>query len=245
MSLTFKPVYQSRSFICAPYRYDFSCGQWQIAEAIASCPKKSNALESSCHVVKGRQRHRKVGPSHPLWVLKCDVHACWFTVYPLGWLPFGRRAIVELDSQGESVLSGSPWDNTAFGAAIDEERGKVWPMTSAGVLRSSLEGIDCYGVRKTQLRHILGGGQLFGLVEKDNSHQQMTRLELGINQRAYQEAHGRIRDGPWPAALGTACTGLLRNFAQPSMLTLTKIMHLGQILGFWGAWANHSNTNSV
>ena len=71
MSLTVKPVYRSRPFISAPYLYDVVAERWLVSVPIDNCSMKHLDPKASCHVVKGRQRHRKVGPSHLLWIYKC------------------------------------------------------------------------------------------------------------------------------------------------------------------------------
>jgi hypothetical protein len=158
-------------------------------------------------------------------------------------LPFGRRILLELDPQGEAVIGQHLWENTAFGAAIDQGLGKQWPQTCRALLKSASEGDFYYGTRKTQLRHIQGGGELLGL--QVEGLQQTARLQLGIDQNVYQKAGARIRDGPSPLALGLACTELLANLALPSMEIFEKMFHLGQKLGFWGVWANHLGQNVV
>ena len=240
MSLTVKPVYRSRPFISAPYHYDREAERWFVAVPIARCAMNHLDPKTSCHVVKGRQRHRKVGPSHPLGIYKCLIHICWFTIYPPGWLPFGRRILVDLDSQGEAVTGQDHWENTGFGAVVDEAKKKPWPHTSVELLRSISENVFHYATRKTQARHVRGGIFLLALnVDATGRRQQNVRLVLGIDLKSYQEACIRIRDGPDLAALAAACTGLLRSFQRPSMRLFLAMVHLGEELGFWGACAGH------
>lgn len=234
MSLTVKPVYRSRPFISAPYIYDVSTGCWSVAVPIASCVMSHLDPKTSCHVVKGRQRLRKVGPSHPLWILKCLIHTCWFTIYPPGWLPFGRRILVDLDCQGEAVTGQDPWENTGFGAVVDEAKKRQWPETSAELLRSMSKDVVYYATRKTQIRHIQGSICLLALNADATERQEKVRLGLGIDLKSYQEANVRIRDGPVLAVLGAACTGLLRSSLRPSMRLFFEMARLGEELGFWG-----------
>jgi hypothetical protein len=238
MSLSLKPVYRSRQFICSPYAYDAEVGQWRVASPITRCTENDVDGAELCHITKGRQRVRKVGPVHPLWLFKCLAHKCWFTIYPPGWVPFGRRALVDLDPIGEAVLGNDNWKNSAFGAAIDEQEKQIWPETCAEILKLATMAVFSYGTRKTQIRHIQGATYIFGL-DSGAERQQMARVKLGIGQQAYLEACVRARDGPGPEALGAACTGLLRNFIQPSMRLFLMMVHLGQELGFWGGCANH------
>lgn len=245
MSLTVKPVYRSRPFISAPYIYDVAADRWFVAVPIATCAMSHLDPKASCHIVKGRQRLRKVGPSHPLWIHKCLIHICWFTIYPPGWLPFGRRILVDLDSQGEAVEGKDHWENTEFGAAVDEAKKKHWPHTSAELLKSIFNDVFHYATRKTQVRHVHGGICLLALSSDAIGRRQNVRLGLGIDLKSYQEANARIRDGPDLAALGAACTGLLRSIQRPSMRLFLVMVRLGEELGFWGACAAILSKNTI
>lgn len=87
--------------------------------------------ERDCRIVVHDRRHRKTGPRHPLFVLRCEVHRKSFTVYPPGHVPYGRRPLVVLAPDGGDVdhRVGSGVDRfqeTAFEAAIDGAGGKAW-----------------------------------------------------------------------------------------------------------------------
>lgn len=245
MSLTVKPVYRSRPFIFAPYLYDVAAERWRVAVSIDNCAMNHLDPKASCHIVKGRQRHRKVGPSHPLWIYKCLIHICWFTIYPPGWVPFGRRSLVDLDSQGEAVTCQDHWESTEFGAVVDEAKKKHWPQTSVELLRMISNDVFYYATRKTQIRHAQGGISLLALNADATRRQQNVRLGLGIDLKSYQEANARIRDGPDLAALGAACTGLLRSLQRPSMRLFLVMVRLGEELGFWGTCAAGLSKNTI
>jgi len=236
MSLSMKPVYRARRFISSRYTFDVATDQWSVTDPIKLCSKSHLDPNNCCHVVKCRRRIRKAGPSHPLWVLKCNAHSCWFTVYPLGWLPFGRRILLDLDSMGEAIIAEDCWEETAFGAATHQDEKKVWPATFVELLKLDGEGLCYYATRRTQIRHIHGAAMLLGLSITDN--QQRFRMDLGFDYSTYQQACVRIRDGPVAEALGAACTGILRSISQPSILLFAKMVNLGQELGYWGSCAN-------
>ena len=144
---------------------------------------------------------------------------------------------MDLDSQGEAVMGPGHWENTGFGAALDEAKKKPWPHTSAELLRSISEGVFHYATRKTQIRHVQGGICLLALNADAFEQRQNVRLGLGIDLKSYQEACIRIRDGPDVAALAAACTGLLRSIQRPSMRLFLDMVRFGEELGFWGACA--------
>jgi hypothetical protein len=61
-------------------------------------------------------RDRKCGPGFKLAVFQCKSHVLTFTVYPPGWLPYGRRPLVG--------------DDSTFQAVDDLSRGVRWPEVS-------------------------------------------------------------------------------------------------------------------
>jgi hypothetical protein len=101
------------------------------------------------------------------------------------------------------------------------------------------EDVFHYATRKTQVRHVQGGICLLALNADAAGRQRNVRLGLGIDLKSYQEANARIRDGPELAALGAACTGLLRSLQRPSMRLFLEMVRFGEELGFWGACAGH------
>lgn len=62
------------------------------------CPKKNS---DPCQIIKKGVRIRKCGPALPLKLYLCKVHGKYFTVYPLGWVPFGRKPWFIINENGE------------------------------------------------------------------------------------------------------------------------------------------------
>lgn len=112
---------------------------------------------SGCRVGLHHYRRRKTGPQIPLMVARCHRHGAAFTVYPPGYVPYGRVAVAPLDLQGREVIatepespvaaSGTIWEGTADAAA-----GLRWPETGGAM-----------GSRRTQGRRLAMGAVLFGL----------------------------------------------------------------------------------
>lgn len=69
------------------------------------------------------RRERKTGPAHPVVVAECLTHGVAFTLYPPGFVPYGRAAIVPVDDEGELVRSGEPSDGMAEGEPEGEQAG--------------------------------------------------------------------------------------------------------------------------
>lgn len=94
------------------------------------CPYRD---DRPCAVRAHHQRHRKTGPEHPLQVVHCSAHGRAFTLYPPGWVPYGRRKLAPARDDGTPVRVGAGatrldgWRQTSFGAAIDAAGGTAWP----------------------------------------------------------------------------------------------------------------------
>jgi len=156
MSLARKPTYalcaSSPSLISSIYTV--VCVRNTQVAARCSCVK---ALSNSLH----RWRTRKCGVEHPLACFICAEHDCSFTVYPPGWLPFGRRPVVHVTASGFDVggleEGVEAWNETAFGAAVDAGAKRLWPVTAGGSKEwEERYSREPYGVRRTQARHVKG-----------------------------------------------------------------------------------------
>jgi hypothetical protein len=68
-----------------------------------------------------------------LLVLYCLNHSGSFTLYPPGWMPYGRKSIDNLDMRGHFVVHESwnakaRWEETEFLAVTDAADGELWPI---------------------------------------------------------------------------------------------------------------------
>lgn len=73
---------------------------------------------SACAVARHDRRPRKSGPEHALVVCRCRAHGVFFTVYPPGYVPYGRVPVVAEDSEGRAI-GGEALGTTIFGAALE------------------------------------------------------------------------------------------------------------------------------
>ncbi len=88
-----------RPFLSAPYVAD-EIGRMSPPD-IDQCPWASGG--ESCKIRKHDWRRRKSGPSIGLRVLRCLTHGHDFTVYPPGYVPYGRQVLVPVDFGGHSL----------------------------------------------------------------------------------------------------------------------------------------------
>jgi len=91
-----------------------------------------------CRLWVDHYRARKTGPEFPLAVLRCGHHGRGaFTVYPPGYVPYGRHRIAPVAADGSGVHSESkdriePFAATVFAAAIDAAAGRAWSREGRG-----------------------------------------------------------------------------------------------------------------
>ena len=89
-----------RRFLSAPYIVD-KAGRARPSDGINQCPRASGS--ERCRIRQHDWRNRKTGPSVALRVLKCMTHSRAFTVYPPGYVPYGRQAWIAVDLRGDAV----------------------------------------------------------------------------------------------------------------------------------------------
>ena len=105
-----------RAFLTAPYVADAQ-GQLGPVERLDQCPFAAGA--EPCRLWQHSKRRRKTGPRPSVGILKCRTHAAHFTVYPVGFTPYGRERIAPVQPDGEpasdAISTGvKPWRETFF-----------------------------------------------------------------------------------------------------------------------------------
>jgi hypothetical protein len=106
--------------------------------------------ERPCRLRRSHWRARKTGPGGELQVASCGVHGRGFTLYPPGHVPYARRRVAPVASDGAPVAppverrpmpgpepaTRTPavrrFEGTWFEAAIDAAEGRAWPRGSPG-----------------------------------------------------------------------------------------------------------------
>lgn len=149
-------------FITTPYVADPE-GRMRPAVTVAECPEADP--EKPCDVVGHGFRKRKTGPEFPIATRLCRQHARYFTVYPIGHVPYGRVRMAPVGESGFPALAApevpaanrAPWLGSVWVAAVDAARGRRW----------SREGTDVEGVEPgrygTQRRWLKRCTRLLGL----------------------------------------------------------------------------------
>lgn len=154
----------NRVFVLTPY---FTNADGQLtAEIPAICPKGHNDGES-CRITINHHRARKTGPCFPLTVVECHTHSLYFTLYPPGHVPYGRRPLTaHVAVNGDKITYESTdihnpenklvgFENSLFDAALSACRSIIWPKES---LTGSMDPRF-----NTQLRQLDRASRLLGI----------------------------------------------------------------------------------
>ena len=125
MSLSIKHCWKSRPFLMAPYLMNTVRPTPEIP---LCCTKESQSV--NCSIKFKQWRNRVFGPEHLLAQFKCLIHSASFTIYPIGWLPFGRSAIADVSPAGEYL--SDDLDLTVFQGLKQRRyrRGRLWMRCS-------------------------------------------------------------------------------------------------------------------
>jgi hypothetical protein len=91
---------RERAFVCAPYVAD-EHGRMRPLGKVTQCPFAAAGEE--CWTHRNGFRGRKTGPCFPIQVMGCRVHECGFTVYPMGFDPYGRVRLAPVDAGGSML----------------------------------------------------------------------------------------------------------------------------------------------
>jgi len=169
------------------------------------------------------RRVRKSGPAIALVVARCRTHAVAFTIYPPGYVPYGRAPTVPVDLAGRPVRtpSGSlSWPATIFGAAIDAAAGRRWP----------LEGTEP-GARRTQGRRLALTAPLLGLcLATDERTRERIASSLSIPLLALRQVpRASLHAGGSWSERGQMITSVLALLREPR-----RVLAAGEVAGLWG-----------
>lgn len=139
-----------------------------------------------CRLWHHAYRDRHEGPDHRLLVVRCTTHGIYFTLYPPGWTPWGRKPVVAASS-----------DETLFEAACDAASGVLWPRHKA---REQNDG----RVARSQARHIENAARWLGLYDGHGLEDAICEA-LGLDSL---DAHQKARQ-KWAQASGRKPRGQL------------------------------------
>jgi len=216
MSAFDQKIHSNRPFLNLPY--------WPNSDGILRPITPRQCIfpdENLCKISAKDRRIRECGPDFPLIIFACPTHKNCFTVYPLGWAPFGRKSWGDLNEDG----SQTEIDPDTYLAAIsDMSEDKRWPEEAA----------DNSPTRRTQERHILSICRIFYLVGEDEKDRYETAELLGVDHIFLTDLANGIREGPSMIAKSKGVRAILKILIQKKKKIDEKILLLGHKLRFWG-----------
>ena len=213
--LSSKPKYAKQYFFTGEY-LPIATGELRTKRPNL-CPNSHSGIPGKCDIIIKEYRPRKFGPGHHLTVYNCKNHRRSFTVYPEGWLPYGRRPLVGEQSSLEAVN--------------DRKSGSIWPEYANNERPT----------RYTQSHWIRGWLKILGIdssLDKIQRHQ--AAVTLNTSFLTISETAHRVRDGP-EVRRGYKLKTMSRLISETLSLTganLQMIYSRGLDLGYWGMAVN-------
>ncbi len=180
-----------------------------------------------CRLSIDHHRHRKTGPEISLAVLRCRSHDRQaFTVYPPGYVPYGRQRIAPVAVDGGAVLVQSAdaveaYTATAFAAAIDAAEGRAWSRDGRG---------SWWSVQGRWLARLV---RWVGVaVELDEQVRGALAALLGVAQLVLLEQAGHIRAHAGYRSRGRAVVRVLAVLARDASVA-DRLVAAGAAVGLW------------
>ena len=189
----------------------FVIGEYAEGELIElpwSCPQCEAGVP--CDVVLHGLRDRKCGPGHALAVARCHAHGLSFTVYPPGFVPYARRALLEVPGAESPPPAALPSMATV---AADAAAGVAWP-------RGAAEEGRCWS---TQGRVLTRLGRVVG-ASAEASDREFMAVALGLPLHLLWE----VSEATGYRARGRALTEVV------AILGLDGLLLAGALTGCWG-----------
>lgn len=184
-------------FVCSPY-FPAETDGALTCEIPDVCPLGIQLGEQhTCVVTFNYLRERKTGPCIPLVIVQCLTHNISFTIYPPGYVPYGREPLVDIALDGfpiEAELEKNDivnsFSGTLFDAALMASQGVFYPKEGPYDLP-----MICYD---TQLNHIKKSALLLGIAETSQvSHNGHLAEALNIPRQFQIEQSSHIPGQPW------------------------------------------------
>ena len=190
-----------------------------------------------CKLHIDHRRERSTGPCFPLTVMRCRSHGRAFTLYPPGYVPYGRMALVTVAPDGSPIHvrdATQRFQATLFAACQDAAEGKAWHREHSGSSET------WWG---TQLRRLTLAAQLFGLApEVGPRRRERVADTLGVDLLLLCDQAGQFCSARGYRDRGAAVTRILDALPQSDFLA-ERLVDCGTLANRWGVayrWLPHS-----
>jgi hypothetical protein len=204
------------------------------------CPvgvDRSNGGE--CRLALHHRRARKTGPGHALCVVECRAHGVAFTLYPPGYAPYRRQAVLKLTSDGEPIgREGSAvlteFEDTVFAAALDAKDGKRWAR------ETKTEVPECWW--STQGRHLRLAARLVGVaIDLAEKTRESIAAALSVGMLSLRE----LCQAEGYRALGAGVCSVLGWLRGRASVRAQQLLICGHLIGQWGEPLHWDATRQV
>jgi hypothetical protein len=212
-----------------------------LAAIPSQCLASDEANGLSCRIRVHHHRSRKTGPCHLLVVVHCEAHGMSFTLYPPGYVPYGRVPMAPVDTEGHVLLefgeldragdvgdneiSEEPaWDGTIFRAARDGSQGLAWPRQGSTTV---------FGSWRTQGRWIAIAAECLGLTGAVPDRWPLVG-PLSVPALMMRDASAAYACTKGYVARGRAVARLLAALATTGRRLLDLLLSAGFTAGRWG-----------
>lgn len=182
---------------------------------------------SRCKIGLHLLRERRTGPGHPVAVIRCRTHGRFFTIYPPGFVPYGRERLPTRVTEVELEAGAPALEAVLHAAAVEMDRWPDWPDP---------EG-NKPGWASTQWRQISRWGRWLGLTGPEGIGQQIATT-LGVPLHEHAVGRTRYQHGTYRHR-GRAIVEVLRAVGRVGGF-LKRLLQGGFIAGIVGRgfWAD-------
>lgn len=226
-----------RAFLVVPYTVD-AAGQMD-AVMPSRCPAGVDPSSGGeCELALHHRRARKTGPGHALCVVECREHEVAFTLYPPGYAPYRRQAVLKLTPEGEPIgregsAVAAEFEDTVFAAALDAKEGKRWARETKAEVPERWWS--------TQGRHLQLTSRLVGVASDlaDKIRESIaTVLSVGLLSLRELSAKGY-------RALGAGVCSVLGWLQGRGCARAQQLLICGHLIGHWGEPLHWDATRQV
>jgi hypothetical protein len=216
---------QCRIYVISPYFPDNAGRLLPELPTVGPCRDWN---EQACHICFDHDRDRKTGPDFPLHIARCVTHKKGFTIYPPGYVPYGRQRLAPVAPDGSlaaNTRGAQSFADTCFDAALDAAQQRAWP-------HESIEG-NLMPRFPAQMRHLTHCSLLLGI--QPGLHRQLREEIAQIlcvgGQRLYDSAT-RIETQPGYFGLGKAICSVL-DALEPTTSLFERLAEAGAGICLW------------
>jgi hypothetical protein len=215
----------NRFYVVSPYHPDTD------GDFIPDIPSHGPCRERDgreCKLCIDHFRERKQGPGPNLCVMRCGTHKKGFTIYPPGWVPYGRKALAPVALDGGAISNGDGarrFAGTCFDAALDAADRRAWPRQSdSGSVDPRFS---------TQTRHLRRSSLLLGIHPSfDQRVREQTAQILDVPGQLLCDAAALIERQPGYHGSGRACRDILESIPASNSI-FESLAEAGAVVRLW------------